>query len=195
MTESTTRACYVPPELLQVKKGSCGKALPGVNIKIIDGDGNDLPNNKTGEILLHGPNIMKGYFGDPGLTKESLVNGWLRTGDIGYMDNDGFLYIEDRKKDIIKCAGERISPGEIEEVLMEYAGVQEAAIIGEPDMLMGEIIHAYIVPRSESLNKMELRNHCLKRLSHNKVPYHYTIIDCLPKTETGKVQKYLLTSN
>ncbi len=192
LTESTTRACYVPPDLLQTKKDSCGRPLPGVEIRIVGEDGTVLPTFHKGEVLLCGPNIMKGYFSNSKLTAETLVNGWLKTGDLGYLDNDGFLYLNGRKTDIIKCAGERISSLEIEAVLLEHNEVEEAAVIGRPDSLMGEIIHAYIVPGRASLNKSELRTYCLKRLSHQKVPYYYTFVDKLPKTGTGKVQKSLL---
>lgn len=194
LTESTTRTCYMPPDILQTKKNSCGMPLPGVEIRIVDKDGTDLSEGQAGEILLRGPNIMKGYFEDSKLTEDTLINGWLRTGDIGFVDDEGFLYITGRKKDIIKCAGERISALEIEEVLLEHEGVEEVAVIGQADSLMGEIIHAYVVPSSPSLKKNELLSYCFKRLSHHKVPYHYTFVGKLPKTETGKVKKYLLAS-
>lgn len=192
LTESTTRACYVPPEMIKTKKESCGKPLPGVDMKIVGEDGVIVPNGSIGEVLLRGPNIMSGYFEDIKLTADTIVDGWLKTGDLGYIDDDGYLYLEGRKKDLIKCAGERIGPVEIEEVLMEYVGVEEAAVIGRPDDLMGEIVHAYIVPSTSSLKKNELHEHCLKKLNHHKVPYYFTLVDKLPKTETGKVQKYLL---
>lgn len=193
LTESTTRACYVPPDLLQSKKDSCGKPLPGIELMIIGKDGSKKPTGHVGEILLRGPNIMKGYFDDFKLTSKTLVSGWLKTGDLGHLDEDGFLYLDGRKKDLIKCAGERINPLEIEHVIMEHTGVEEAAVIGHPDSLMGEIIHAYVVPRDLSLRKAELRKHCFHKLTHNKVPYHYTFVDQLPKTATGKVKKYLLS--
>ena len=189
LTESTTRACYVPPELLNKKKDSCGRPLSGVEIKIVTDDGVSAPTGVAGEILLRGPNIMKGYFDDAELTKSTIVDDWLKTGDIGHLDEDGFLYIDGRKKDIIKCAGERINPLEIEEVLMEHPGIEEAAVVGCRDSLMGEIIHAYVTIRDQSLKTDDLRKHCYSRLSPLKVPFRYTFVDSFPKTDTGKIQK------
>ena len=192
LTESTTRACYLPPEMIHAKKESCGRPLPGVELKIIMKDGRTAAAGETGEVLLRGPNVMTGYLDDPDLTAAAVVDGWLKTGDIGHLDIDGFLYIDGRKRDIIKCAGERISPLEIEGILMEYPGVEQAAVIGRPDSLMGEIIHAYVASRDSSLKKTALREYCRARLSHNKVPYKYTIVERLPGTNTGKVQKHAL---
>jgi acyl-CoA synthetase (AMP-forming)/AMP-acid ligase II len=189
LTESTTRACYVPPEFLYEKKNSCGRPLHGVQIRIVNEDGASVSTGISGEILLCGPNIMKGYFNDDELTKATIVDGWLKTGDIGHMDDDGFLYIDGRKKDIIKCAGERISPLEIEAVIAEHPGIEEAVVVGRHDSLMGETIHAYVMPRDPFLKIDDLRKHCFARLSPLKVPYQYTFVDNFPKTETGKIQK------
>ena len=192
LTESATRACYLPPEMINTKKESCGRPLPGVELKIITEDERAAADGETGEVLLRGPNVMTGYWDDPDLTAATVVDGWLKTGDLGHLDADGFLYIDGRKKDLIKCAGERISPFEIERILMEYPGVAEAAVVGRPDALMGEIIHAHVASSDSSLKKADLREHCRARLSHNKVPYGYTIVKRLPRTNTGKVQKHLL---
>ena len=192
LTETTTRVSYVPPEMIHIKKESCGRPLPGIELKIVPEDGLAAGPGEPGEVFVRGPNVMTGYFNDPELTAETVSDGWLKTGDIGYLDADGFLYIDGRKKDIIKCAGERISPLEIEETLMEYPGVNEAAVVGRPDSLMGEIIHAYVASHTFSLNKAGLREHCRARLSHNKVPYKYTIVERLPVTKTGKVRKHIL---
>ena len=189
LTESTTRACYVPPEFLSLKKGSCGRPLRGVEIRIVTEDGADVPTGVSGEILLRGQNVMKGYFGDEELTKATIVDGWLKTGDIGHLDADGFLYINGRNKDIIKCAGERISPTEIEAVLLGYDGIEEAAVVGRQNSLLGEMIHAYIATRDPALNISDLREHCRARLSPLKVPYQYTIVGSFPKTSTCKIQK------
>jgi len=192
LTEATTRVCYVPPEMLHAKKESCGRPLPDVEIRIMAEDGRVAATDETGEILLRGPNVMTGYFDDLDLTTETLVNGWLKTGDIGHLDADGFLYIDGRKKDLIKCAGERINPLEIEEVLLKHPEVDGAVVVGRPDSLMGEIIHACVASRNPLLSKTDLHEHCRARLSHNKVPYSYKIIECLPVTSTGKVQKHAL---
>jgi long-chain acyl-CoA synthetase len=192
LTEATTRVCYVPPELLHLKKSSCGRPLPKVEIKIVAEDGCPAPTGVAGEIMVRGPNIMKCYWADDILTKATLVDGWLKTGDIGHLDEDGFLYIDGRMKDIIKCAGERINPLEIEEALMEHPGVEEAAVIGRQDSLMGETIHAHVMLRDLSLKPNDLRDYCYTRLSRHKVPYQYTIVDHFPRTGTGKIQKNIL---
>ena len=192
LTEATTRVSYIQPEFLYMKKGSCGRPLPGVDIKIVAEDGTSAPIGIAGEVLVRGPNIMKGYFGDDDLTNSTIVDGWLRTGDIGHLDEDGFLYIDGRKKDIIKCMGERINPTEIEEVLMEYPGIAEAVVVGRWDSLMGEIIHAYVTVRNPLLKINDLREHCRARLSPLKVPYQYTIVKSFPRTGTGKIQKSML---
>ena len=192
LTEATTRACYVPPEMIHVKNESCGRPLPRVELKIVTEDGRAAVAGETGEVCLRGPNVMTGYWDDPRLTAETVVAGWLKTGDIGRLDSDGFLYISGRKKDLIKCAGERVSPLEVEKVLLEHPGVDKAAVVGRPDSLMGEIIHAYVTSRDSSLDKADLREHCLAKLPRGKVPYEYTIVERLPTTSTGKVRKHIL---
>lgn len=192
LTEATTRVSYVPPELLHMKKSSCGRPLPHVEIRIVAEDGRQAPTGAAGEILVRGPNIMKGYWGDPVLTRDAIVDGWLRTGDVGHLDEDGFLYIDGRRKEIIKCAGKGINPLEIEEALMEHPGVEEAAVVGLGDSLMGEIVHAYVTLRDLSWTAADLRAHCCRRLSRHKVPCQYTIVDSFPRTSTGKIQKGIL---
>jgi len=195
LTESTTRVCFVPPDILMTKKESCGRPLRGVEVRIIDQNGNPLPQGKSGEVVLRGPNVMKGYFREPELTATTLVDGWLKTGDLGYLDEDGFLYLVGREKEIIKCAGERIGPAEIEEVLMCHPKVAEAAVTGSPDPTLGEIVHAFIVPKGDSLEEGELKTYCAKLLSHHKLPRRYTFVSELPKTPTGKIKKHLLKSS
>lgn len=192
LTESTTRVCYLPPEHLLEKKESCGKPLPGVEVRILNEKGVVLPFGKVGQVFVRGPNVMRCYFQDPELTSQTIVDGWLNTGDLGRLDEDGFLFLEGREKEIIKCAGERISPLEIEEVILNHREVSEVAVIGAADATLGEIVHAFIVPKSESLALKELRTYCTKHLSHHKIPRKYTIVNELPKTVTGKIKKHLL---
>jgi acyl-CoA synthetase (AMP-forming)/AMP-acid ligase II len=195
LTESCTRACYVPPDLLSRKKESCGRPLPGVEIRIRDDSGRDLGPGEVGHILLRGPNVMTGYFQDPELTGRTLEDGWLRTGDLGKLDAEGFLFLEGREKDIIKCAGERISPAEIEDVLGSHPRVADVAVVGSPDPVLGEVIHAFVVPRDRDLDPGELRTYSASRLSHHKLPRRFTMTDQLPRTATGKIRKHLLTES
>jgi acyl-CoA synthetase (AMP-forming)/AMP-acid ligase II len=193
LTESTTRACYLPPELLESKKGSCGKPIKGVCVRIVGEDRTELRPREAGQVEIRGPNIMQGYLGEPELTAQTLMDGWLRTGDLGWMDEEGYLYLIGREKDIIKCAGERISPHEIETVLMSHPQVAEAAVVGVPDSMLGESIKAFIVPRDHFRDTSALRVWCAGRLSHLKIPRYYTFVNELPKTPTGKIKKRCLT--
>jgi len=192
LTESTTRACYVPPERLVEKRGSCGRPIRGVELRITGEDGSLLPARQTGEVWIRGPNVMQGYYNDPELTRETLIDGWLRTGDLGWLDEDGYLYLAGRKKDIIKCAGERISAFEIESVLCSHPDVVEAAVVGAPDPILGEAVRAFVVLRGNLKDLSALRKHCARNLSHHKLPRRYEVLDELPKTASGKVKKHLL---
>lgn len=192
LTESTTRVCYVPPGMLSSKKESCGRPLPGVEIRIAGDDNMELPVGEVGEVLVRGPNVMKGYFGDLELSKKTVVEGWLKTGDLGALDDEGFLYLKGRMKDIIKCAGERISATEIEDILLGHPMVSEAAVKGTADPILGEVVHAFVVPVDGSIEERDLRAYCAKKLSHHKIPRRYTFVDELPKTATGKIRKHLL---
>jgi long-chain acyl-CoA synthetase len=192
LTESTTRSCYVPPDRLAAKKESCGRPLPGVTVKIVDETGRERPAGKEGEVLIQGPNLMQGYLDDPALTATTLADGWLHTGDLGHLDDDGFLYLRGRKSEIIKCAGERISPLEIENVLLAHPAVLEAAVVGHPDPLLGEAVHAYIVPSGDGFDRAELARFCAQRLSPHKLPRQFIQQRELPKTPTGKIKRNLL---
>jgi len=192
LTESTTRAAFVPPEQLDRKSESCGKGLPGVTIRIVDDRGRILPPKVEGEVLIQGPNIMQGYLGDPELTTATLAGGWLHTGDLGYVDEDGFLYLSGRKNELIKCAGERISPLEIENVLLAHPMILEAAVVGEPDPLLGETVVAHVVPRGDRFDRAAIARFCATRLSPHKLPRRYVQETELPKTATGKVKRNLL---
>jgi len=193
LTESTTRACYVPPDRVCEKPGSCGKPIHCVKIRIVGEDGSVLASGMSGNVELQGPNIMLGYFGEPELTAETLKDGWLRTGDIGWLDEEGYLYLKGRTKDIIKCAGERISPEEIEMVLRSHPEVEEAAVVGISDPVLGEAVKAFIVPvRAGSCDTSALRTLCARSLSHHKIPRSFEFVENLPKTPTGKIKKHLL---
>ena len=190
LSESTSAASFNYPGR-EVKEGSVGQALPGVKLIITDDNGRDLPPGHPGEILLAGPTIMNGYWSRPAETAEALPDGWLRTGDIGQLDEDGYLWILDRKKDLIIRGGYNVYPREVEELLLHHPGVREVAVIGVPDDRMGEEIAAVIVPEphTDAIEASELRRWLADRLAQYKHPRLYQVVDSLPKGSTGKLVK------
>jgi acyl-CoA synthetase (AMP-forming)/AMP-acid ligase II len=188
-TEASARLSYLDPADLFRKAGSVGKAIPGVTIRVVDPDGRPVPAGEVGEIVATGDNIMAGYWGEPELTAEVLRDEWLWTGDLGRFDDEGYLYIVGRKGDIIKSGSYRISPREIENVLVEHPGVHEAAVVGLPDAVLGEVMKAYVVLRDgASCTEHELQTHCRKHLPPYMVPQRVEFLDELPKTENGKIR-------
>ncbi|MEN1968284.1 long-chain-fatty-acid--CoA ligase [Lentibacillus sp. N15] len=168
--------------------GSIGIPWPDTDAKILDNDLNEVEIGETGELAVKGPQVMKGYWNKPDETEQVLKNGWLLTGDIGYMDEQGYFYIVDRKKDMIIAGGYNIYPREVEEVLYEHEGVQEAVVAGVPDAYRGETVKAYVVPKDTyQLDEKELNHFCRKRLAAYKVPRMYEFRDELPKTTVGKI--------
>jgi len=195
-TEATARLSYLPPEKMPEAKGSVGVPIPGVTIQIRDRAGKLVSKGVTGEIYARGKNIMQGYWRDPAKTAEVLTDGWLHTGDLGHFDDKGYLYIDGRSSDMIKAGANRISPKEIEEVIQELEQIQEVAVIGVPDRLLGEVIKAYIVCRpGQALDRKKVQLHCKKNLAIYKIPKIIEFIDELPKTSSGKVKRYKLMSN
>ena len=173
------------------KVGSIGRAIRGQDVAIVDAEGNRLASGEPGEVCLRGPNIMQGYLNNPQATADSLRDGWLHTGDVGYGDDDGFYFLVDRKKDMIIRGGENIYPREIEDVLLEHPGVQGAAVIGRPDEVRGEEVHAFLV-LSATAELGDIERHCSERLARFKVPTTWDLVEDLPKTATGKIDKKLL---
>ena len=172
------------------KVGSIGLPLPGNEMKIVDSDGKDVPPNTKGEIVIKGDNVMKGYFKNPEANAETLKGNWLYTGDVGLMDDDGFFFITDRKKDMIIRGGENIYPREIEEVLYSHPDVSLATVIGVRDKLYGELPKAFIVLKEgKSVTDEQIIDYCKKNLANFKVPKYVEFRDDLPKTPTGKIMK------
>ncbi len=172
-----------------IKPGSIGLPMTGMEMKIVDNDG-ELPQGQEGEIVLKGPMVMKGYWNLPEATAEVIRNGWLHTGDIGYMDPDGYFYITDRKKDIIIKGGENISPRVIEEVLYAHPAVSEASVIGMKDKVYGEEIKAFVTLKPDALATAEdITEFCKANLKKFFVPKEVVILKAMPKTLVGKILK------
>jgi acyl-CoA synthetase (AMP-forming)/AMP-acid ligase II len=181
------RALDGRPELLR----SCGQALPGTELRIVDPEtGADLPPGQVGEVVARGPQVMVGYWNRPG--DDTLRDGWLHTGDAGSLDEDGYLTIRDRIRDMVITGGENVYPVEVERVLLEHAGVTDAAVIGRPDERWGEAVHAVVVAAGLDLDLDDLRAHCATHLAGFKVPKSFELVDALPRNASGKVRKHLL---
>ena len=176
----------------QRKVLSIGKPIWGVQVEVVDDDDQPLPAGEehVGEIVIRGHNIMKGYYGKPEATAEAFKNGWFHSGDLGYRDEDGYLFIVDRKKDLVIRGGYNVYPREVEEVLYEHPAVAEAAVIGRPDPKMGEEVLAFVALKpGASADPEELKAHAKERLAAYKYPREVRIVDELPKGPTGKILK------
>ncbi len=172
---------------------SAGKPVIGVEVRIVDDYDVDVPVGEVGEVIARGANVMQGYWNRPEVNKEVLRNGWLHTGDLGAFDEEGFVYILDRKKDMIKPGGENVYTPEIESAIMAHAAVLEIAVIGVPHEKWGETIRAVVTRREgASLTENELIEWCRSRLTHFKCPTSVVFVEALPKGGTGKVQKNIL---
>jgi long-chain acyl-CoA synthetase len=174
------------------KQGSIGMPVSSTDVLIVDDTGLPVPFGETGEIIAKGPQIMKGYYNQPGETARTVVDGWLHTGDIGTMDDDGYFYIVDRKKDMILVSGFNVFPNEIEDVAMMHPDVLEVAAVGIPDEKSGEVVRLFVVPKNKSLKKDDLLRHCKENLTGYKVPKEIEFRDELPKTNVGKILRRAL---
>jgi fatty-acyl-CoA synthase len=175
------------------KIGSTGRALAHVEIEIRDDRGNSLPPGVDGEICLRGPKVTRGYWKDPGKTASAFYGDWFRSGDIGHLDADGFLYLTDRKKDMIISGGENIASSEVERVIYELPAVREVAVVGMPDERWGEKPVAVVVlAENAALDLPALAAHCRARLAGFKVPRELVVRDSLPRNPSGKVLKRVL---
>jgi long-chain acyl-CoA synthetase len=173
--------------------GAIGLPLPSTEVIITDDDGNPLPINEIGEICIRGPQVMEGYWQRPSETAEVMLpDGWLRTGDIGRMDDGGNVFIEDRKKDMILVSGFNVYPNEIENVVVELNGILEAAAIGIPDERSGEIVKIFAVRKNDSVTEQDIIDHCRENLTNYKRPRIIEFRDELPKTNVGKILRRAL---
>ncbi|WP_163803390.1 class I adenylate-forming enzyme family protein [Mycolicibacterium anyangense] len=175
------------------KPGTVGRPLPGQTVGILGSDGRLRNDDAPGEVAVRGPNVMRGYLGQPAATAETIVDGWLRTGDVGYFDADGYLVLVDRIKDLIIRGGENVYPKEIENVLHAHPTVLEAAVVGMADPVLGEVpvAHVVAVPGAQAADT-DLLEHCRQRLTKVKVPVAVRLTDSLPRNPVGKVDKKAL---
>jgi long-chain acyl-CoA synthetase len=186
LTECCPTVTINPPQL-QAYKGSIGMPIPSTDIKLVDEDGNEVPMGDAGEMLVKGPQVMKGYLNRPDATDEMIVDGWLATGDIATCDKDGYFYIIDRKKDMILVSGFNVFPNEIEEVATMHDDVVEAAVIGVPHDVSGEIVKLVIVSKNRELSEKDMIEHCRKHLTGYKIPKIVEFTNELPKSNVGKI--------
>ncbi|MQY13231.1 Long-chain-fatty-acid--CoA ligase [Streptomyces sp. RB5] len=200
LTECAAPCAAVPPGRRAPVDPESGTLAVGVPdpasvVRILDEDGAEVPFRTTGEIAVRGPQVVPGYWGLPAATAEGLPDGELRTGDIGFMDEDGWLYVVDRKKDMINAAGFKVWPREVEDVLYTHGAVREAAVVGVPDSYRGETVKAYVSLRpGSSVEPAELAGYCKDRLAAYKYPREVEILPELPKTATGKILRRELRS-
>jgi acyl-coenzyme A synthetase/AMP-(fatty) acid ligase len=190
------RVTYLPPEQLDIRPASVGRGMPNEEVWLVDEHGARLPNGSTGELVVRGSNVMRGYWGKPDETRERLRPAplpgemLLFSGDIFRSDSEGYLYFVARKDDIIKSRGEKVSPREVENVLYGMPGVVEAAVIGVPDPVLGQVVKAFVVlgPGAHHSERDVIR-HCLSKLESFMAPKQVAFVGELPKTDTGKIRK------
>lgn len=190
-TEASTRITHLLTRDFNNKMGSVGKPLSGIELKIVDQKGQEVKRGKNGEIIVRGDNIMKGYYKKPEATAKTIVKGWLHTGDIARMDNDGFVYITGRVKNIINSGGKNIYPEEVEEVMLLYKNIKEVRVFAENDEFYGEVPVAEVVRKdtAEKVAEDEIINYCIEHLSDYKVPARIYFVDAICKTPTGKIKR------
>jgi acyl-CoA synthetase (AMP-forming)/AMP-acid ligase II len=191
-TEATARLTWLPPHRLDEKLGSAGEAIPGVQLRIAGKTGERKKAGEVGEILASGDNIMSRYWRNPDETSTAVVDGWLHTGDLGFLDDDGFLFIQGRASEMIKTGAYRVSPKEIEELISGLKFIDEVAVCGIHDELLGQVIAAFLVGEESPANTREVLSLCRKSLSLHKVPRHLEWREKLPKTASGKLKKHVL---
>ncbi len=190
LSETSPVASFNHPDR-ERKPGSIGTPIEGVEMKVVDDDGNEVPQGEPGEIVIRGHNVMKGYWNRPEATAESIdADGWFKTGDMATVDEDGYFFIVDRKKDMIIRGGYNVYPREIEEVIYEHPAVREAAVIGMPHAELGEEVGAAVALKDgEQATEDELRAHVKEQVAAYKYPRRVWFVDELPKGPTGKILK------
>jgi len=190
LTECTGPATVIDSEHAIIKAGSCGLPMFHTEVRVVREDGTEVGPEELGEVLLYSGNVMKGYLNKPEATAEAIVDGWLHTGDVAKKDADGFLYIMDRKKDMIISGGENIYPAEIEDVIFKHPQVADVGVIGYPDVKWGEAVKAVVVKKpGAALTEAELIAWCKERIGKFKIPRQVIFVEAIPRTPTGKILK------
>jgi acyl-CoA synthetase (AMP-forming)/AMP-acid ligase II len=190
LTETVSGDTFLDKASIRSKLGSVGRPCQYLELDIWDEHGASLPPGERGEVVLRGPKVFKGYWRDPDATSAAFEGGWFHTGDMGFKDDDGYLYIVDRLKDMIVSGGENIASSEIERVLYEHDAVLEAAVVGRPDDRWGEVPVAYVVMNAPGTTTAEdLIEHCGQQLARFKIPKAVVVVDALPRNPSGKVLK------
>ena len=192
LTESCGPAALIDAENALKRIGSTGKSFYHTDVRIVDSAGEDCPPGEPGEVLVAGPHIMREYWNRPEATAETIIDGWLHTGDVARMDADGFIYIEDRIKDMIISGGENVYPAEIEKVLQTHPGISEAGVIGQPSERWGESPFVVAVKTDADLTAAEVIEFCRGKLAGYKQPKGVAFVDVLPRNPSGKILKRLL---
>jgi long-chain acyl-CoA synthetase len=191
LSEASPVTCFNPLDR-QRKPGSIGTSILRVENKILNELGEEVPVGEVGELVVRGPNVMKGYYKMPEETAAAIRNGWLHTGDLARMDEDGYFYIVDRKKDLILVGGFNVYPREVEEVIYNHSDVVEVAVLGVPDSNLGEAVKAYVVSKNPELTAEQLLIYCSQNLAKYKIPSSIEFIEELPKNTTGKILRRAL---
>lgn len=195
LSEASPVTCFNPTDRERIP-GSIGTNIVNVENKVVDELGEEVPTGQVGELIVRGPNVMKGYYNMPEETEVALRDGWLYTGDLARKDESGYFYIVDRKKDLVIVGGYNVYPREVEEVLFEHEDVVEAAVIGVPDVDFGEAVYAFVVLKEGStVDREALLDFCSRKLVKYKVPKHIDFLDELPKNTTGKILRRSLSEH
>jgi acyl-CoA synthetase (AMP-forming)/AMP-acid ligase II len=190
LTETVSGDTFLDRSSIVTKLGSVGRPCLYLDLDVWDDEGRSVPAGERGEIVVRGPKVFKGYWRDPEATERAFARGWFHTGDVGVRDDDGYLWIVDRLKDLIVSGGENIAGSEVERVLYEHESVLEAAVVGRPDERWGEVPVAFVVRRpGAAVTADELVEHCGRGLARFKVPKAVTFLDALPRNPSGKVLK------
>jgi long-chain acyl-CoA synthetase len=191
LSEASPVTCFNPLDRPR-KPGSIGTSIMNLENKVVNEMGEEVPVGQVGELIVRGPNVMKGYYKMEEETAATIRDGWLYTGDLARMDEEGYFYIVDRKKELIIVGGYNVYPREIEEVLYEHPGIMEAAVIGVPHPELGEAVNSYVVKNDPSLTEQDVLEYCKEHLAKYKLPASIEFLDELPKNTTGKILRRAL---